>query len=44
MLAVVELVRHRHTLVRTVRDGLVTPFDELEHADEEVAAEDRESA
>jgi cation:H+ antiporter len=52
-LAVVELVRHRHVLARTVRDGLVTPFHELEVADEELisddaaaerAAGDRESA
>ena len=29
-LAVVQFVRQRHLLARTVRDGLVTPFDELE--------------
>ena len=40
-LAVVELVRHRHVLARTVRDGLVTPFDELQEADEELAAGER---
>jgi cation:H+ antiporter len=48
-LAIVELLRHRKVLVRTVRDGLVTPFDDLQKADEEEfaedhAAEDRESA
>jgi cation:H+ antiporter len=43
-LAVVEFVRHRKVLVRTVRDGLRTPFDELAEADEENAAGDRESA
>ena len=44
VLAVVELVRHRHVLVRTVRDGLVTPFDDLQDADDRRTAEDRESA
>ncbi|HYH30777.1 MAG TPA: sodium:proton exchanger [Pseudonocardia sp.] len=29
LLAVGQLVRKRHLLVRTTRDGLVTPFDEL---------------
>ena len=36
VLAVVELVRHRKVLVRTVRDGLRTPFDDLQRADEEL--------
>ena len=40
-LAVVELVRHRRKLVRTVRDGLVTPFEDLEKADEQLTAGDR---
>jgi len=49
VLAVVELVRHRRVLARTIRDGLATPFDDLQHADEEEfagdhSAEDRESA
>jgi cation:H+ antiporter len=39
--AVVELLRHRRRFARTVRDGLRTPFDELEEADEETAAEYR---
>jgi cation:H+ antiporter len=51
-LAVVQLVRQRHLLVRTVRDGVVTPFAELEEADEEMSRDrprdrptgDRESA
>ena len=37
-LAVVQFVRHATCLVRTVRDGLVTPFDKLEEADEELPA------
>jgi cation:H+ antiporter len=41
VLAVVELVRHRHKLARTVRDGLVTPFEDLEKADEQLTAGDR---
>jgi cation:H+ antiporter len=49
VLAVVELVRHRRVLARTIRDGLATPFDDLQHADDEEfagdhSAEDRESA
>jgi cation:H+ antiporter len=47
VLAVVEFLRHRRVLVRTVRDGLVTSFDTLQRADEEAeerATEDRESA
>jgi len=51
-LAVVQLVRQRHLLVRTVRDGVVTPFAELEEADEKMSRDrpgdrptgDRESA
>jgi cation:H+ antiporter len=47
-LAVVQFVRHRHLLARTVRDGLVTPFDTLAEADEELTGEStaggRESA
>ena len=43
-LAAFEFFRHRKVLVRTVRDGLRTPFDELVEADEENAAADRESA
>jgi cation:H+ antiporter len=39
-LAAVELVRHRRVLVRTVRDGLTTPFDDLQRADEEQLAAD----
>jgi cation:H+ antiporter len=38
-LAVVQFVRHRHLLARTVRDGLVTPFDKLAEADEELTGE-----
>ena len=42
VLAVASLLRHRRVLRRTVRDGLVTRFDELGRADEEaVAAHDR---
>jgi cation:H+ antiporter len=37
VLAVAQFVRHRGLLVRTTKDGLVTPFDELEKADEEAA-------
>jgi cation:H+ antiporter len=40
-LAVVQFVRQRHLMARTVRDGLVTPFGELEEADEEAAGRDR---
>jgi cation:H+ antiporter len=50
-LAVVEFIRHRKVLTRTVRDGLVTPFDELEEDDDQAerasrdrAAGDRKSA
>jgi cation:H+ antiporter len=47
-LAVVEFVRHRHVLARTVRDGLRTPFDVLQRKDEEIeeqrTAGDRETA
>jgi cation:H+ antiporter len=38
VLAAVELVRHRRVLARTVRDGLSTPFDRLQRADEKLAA------
>ena len=48
VLAVGSLLRHRRQLVRTVRDGLVTPFDDLERVDEQLttgtATADRESA
>jgi cation:H+ antiporter len=48
LLAVVEFVRHRRVLRRTVRDGLRTPFDVLQRRDEELeeerTAEHRESA
>ena len=46
-LAVVQFVRHRHRLVGTVRDGLVTPFDEMDDDGEPAkdrSAGDRESA
>jgi cation:H+ antiporter len=47
-LAAVEFFRHRKVLVRTVRDGLRTPFDQLQEADEEATEEhdaaDRERA
>jgi len=39
-LAVVQFVRQRHLLARTVRDGIVTSFDELEAADEEELSQD----
>jgi cation:H+ antiporter len=39
LLAVVELVRHRRVLARTVRDGLRTPFDVLQRRDEELEEE-----
>ena len=42
-LAAVEFFRHRKVLVRTTRDGLRTPFDELQRADEE-AEEEAEAA
>jgi cation:H+ antiporter len=34
LLAVAQFVRHRGELVRTTRDGLITPFDQLEKADQ----------
>jgi len=37
LLACIQLVRHRRELLRTTRDGLVTPFDELTD-DDRVAA------
>jgi hypothetical protein len=40
-LAVIQFVKQRHLLARTVRDGLATPFDQLEEADEQAAARDR---
>jgi cation:H+ antiporter len=40
-LAVVNFVRQRHLLARTVRDGVVTPFEELQEADEEAETRDR---
>ena len=36
-LAAVQFVQQRHLLARTIRDGLVTPFDKLEAADEQAA-------
>jgi cation:H+ antiporter len=44
VLAVVEFVRHRRVLTRTIRDGLRTPFDELQEADEELTEDDRPTA
>jgi hypothetical protein len=41
-LAAAQFVRHRHELARTVRDGLRTPFDDLQRDDERVAATDRD--
>jgi cation:H+ antiporter len=38
VLAVAQFVRHRRELVRTTKDGLVTPFDELAEADQAAAA------
>lgn len=38
-LAIGQLVWHRKKVVQTVKDGLVTPFSELEHEAEEMAAE-----
>jgi len=38
VLSVAMLVHHRRDLARTTRDGLRTPFDELESADETVAS------
>jgi len=40
-LAVVQFVKQRQLLARTVRDGLVTSYDELEEADEEAETRDR---
>ena len=42
LLALGSFVRHRRRLVSTVRDGLRTPFDELQRADEELSAGNRE--
>jgi cation:H+ antiporter len=39
LLALVQLVRHGRELVRTGRDGLVTPYEELEEADRVAAAQ-----
>ena len=39
-LAVVQFVRQRHLLARTVRDGIHTSFDELEELDEEELSQD----
>jgi cation:H+ antiporter len=44
VLAVIEFLKHRRVLARTVRDGLVTPYDELQEAEEELTAGDRERA
>jgi cation:H+ antiporter len=33
VLALALFVRHRHELLRTSQDGLVTPYEELEEAD-----------
>ncbi len=38
-LAAVEFFRHRKVLARTVRDGLRTPFEELQRADEKAEEE-----
>ncbi|WP_219415922.1 sodium:proton exchanger [Pseudonocardia nigra] len=38
LLAIIQFVRHRHELVQTTRDGVVTPFDELSRADEAAAS------
>jgi cation:H+ antiporter len=32
LLAIAQFVRHRHELVRTGRDGVVTPFDQMEES------------
>jgi hypothetical protein len=39
LLALILLVRHRRELVRTGRDGLVTPYEELEEADRVAAGQ-----
>jgi len=39
VLAVAQLARHPKLLVRTVKDGLVTPFDRLERRADEMARE-----
>jgi cation:H+ antiporter len=39
LLAAVEFFRHRKVLVRTTRDGLRTPFEELQRADEKAEEE-----
>lgn len=38
VLGVLQLVRHRKEVLRTSRDGVVTPFDELEEADRVAAS------
>jgi hypothetical protein len=35
LLAVAHLFRRRHDLLRTVKDGLVTPYSKLEEQDEQ---------
>jgi cation:H+ antiporter len=44
VLAVIEFLKHRRVLARTVRDGLRTPFDVLQRTEEEFVAADRERA
>lgn len=38
VLAIAMLIRYRRDVLRTARDGLVTPFDKLESADEAAAS------
>ncbi|GAA1303113.1 sodium:proton exchanger [Pseudonocardia xinjiangensis] len=39
LLALAQLLLHRRDLLRTTRDGLVTPYDELEEADRATAGQ-----
>jgi cation:H+ antiporter len=41
-LAVAMFVRHRHELKQVVRDGLRTPFDDLQRAEERVVAAEQD--
>jgi cation:H+ antiporter len=41
-LAVALFVRHRHELGQVVRDGLRTPFDDLQRAEERVVAAEQD--
>lgn len=43
-LALVQVIRHRGKIVRTAKDGVVTDFAELERADDQAAAEQRDAA